>query len=977
MRLTQIWIASLAFTFLTAQVSSAQPVMVYKDAKAPLESRVTDLFSRLNQDEKLSLLSGTPFTTQPIPRLGVPAMGMVDAGQGVRGGMESTRGPATLFPAGVAMASTWDPLLVGRIGKAIGEEALNKGTGAQVLLGPAVNIQRSPLGGRNGEYFSEDPYLAGRLGVGYIQGMQSTGCGACLKHFACNNEEVDRDFVDVRVSERTLREIYLPAFEMAIKEGHPWTVMSSYNRVNGHHSTASNYLLTEVLRKNWGYDGMVMSDWGAVHETARVVAAGNDLEMPGPGQLSHDKLVKALGSGTITQVQVDTNVRRILRTILRVGLLDTPHVPDHTFVNSTEHQRLTFEAASQGIVLLKNEGGLLPLNSATLHSIALIGPAAAGMQMGAAGSPEVQPFYSISPRDGIKKRAGTGVTVTYTPGDDSGVPIPPSALKLSAEYFTNRTLAGNAVLIQPETQIQADWNTVAPAPGIGRTNFSVRWTGTLTAPVTGHYTLQLMADDGSRLVFNGKTLIDHWIEAAGSLQSVEVNLEAGHAYPLRVDYFQAAGEAYIRLNWTMPGQSRFTEAAQAAAAADVAIVVVSTEGNEGEGNDRPSMALPGGQDALIQAVAAANKRTIVVLNNGTPVGMTKWLKQVPGLIEAWFPGQEGGAALAAILFGDVNPSGKLPTTLAAAREDYPDFGHFPGVNGSVDYAEGIYVGYRHFDKANVAPLFPFGYGLSYTTFRYGPIALSKAILAPHGTITASVSITNTGKRSGAEVVEMYIHDPAPKIDRPVRELKGFRKVFLKAGETKLVSFPVTPRALAYCDAPNMQWKSNMGTYELQIGSSSRDIRQKAPLRLTSNWTEATPTLTHAVEAARAGDLAAGRPVVASSVEASLVAKNAVDSDSESRWGSEFSDPQWIAVDLGKTVKVSRVVLSWEDAYATGYSIQVSPDGTSWTDVYHTTSGKGETEEIKFTPTDARWVRMFGTKRVTLFGYSLFSFEVYK
>ena len=336
-----------------------------------------------------------------------------------------------------------------------------------------------------------------------------------------------------------------------------------------------------------------------------------------------------------------------------------------------------------------------------------------------------------------------------------------------------------------------------------------------------------------------------------------------------------------------------------------------------------------------------------------------------------------GAKSTAILFGDVNPSGKLPTTLAAAREDYPDFGHFPGVNGSVDYAEGVYVGYRHFDKANVTPLFPFGYGLSFTTFHYGPITLSKAILTPRSTVTATVSIKNTGKRAGAEVVEMYVHDPTPMIDRPVRELKGFQKVFLNAGETKLVSFSVTPRALAYCDAPNMQWKSNQGTYEIQIGSSSRDIRQKAPLRLISNWTEATPTLTQAVEAPKFGDLAAGRPALASSVEASLVAKNAVDSDGDSRWGSEFSDPQWIAIDLGKTVKVSRVVLSWEDAYATDYSIQVSPDGKSWTDVYHTTSGRGETEEIKFTPTDARWVRMFGTKRATQFGYSLFSYEIYK
>jgi len=977
MRLCPIGIVAVIFGFLLVPPSIAQPGPVYKDAKAPIETRLTDLINRLTQDEKLSLLSGTAFTTQPIPRLGVPAMGMVDAGQGVRGGMSSTQGPATLFPAGVAMASTWDPVLLGRIGKAIGEEALNKGTGAQVLLGPAVNIQRSPLGGRNGEYFSEDPYLAGKLGVGYILGMQSTGCGACLKHFACNNEEVDRGFVDVRVDERTLREIYLPAFEMGVKEGHPWTVMSSYNRVNGHHATASSYLLTEVLKKNWGYDGMVMSDWGAVHETARVVAAGNDLEMPGPGQLSHDKLVKALERGTVTQAQVDDNARRILRAVLRVGLLDSPHVPDHSFVNSPAHQKLTFEAASQGIVLLKNEGGLLPLDAARIRSIAVIGPAADGLQMGAAGSPGVQPFYSVSPLKGITKRAGLKVTVAYTPGGDAGVPIPASALKLTAEYFANRKLEGKPVLTRAVPEIQDDWNTVEPAPGVGRTNFSVRWTGTLTAPVSGRYTLQLTADDGSRLVLDGKTLIDHWFESAGAPQNVEVNLEAGRAYPIRIDYFQAAGEAYIKLNWKMPGQSRFAEVARAAASADVAVVVVGTAGTEGEENDRPSMALPGDQDELIQAVAAANKRTIVVLNNGTPVEMTKWLKQVPGLVEVWFPGQEGGAALAAILFGDINPSGKLPTTLAAAREDYPDYGHFPGVNGRVDYAEGIYVGYRHFDKAKIAPLFPFGFGLSYTTFHYGPVTLSKPVLTPAGSVTATLKITNTGKQAGAEVAELYVHDPSLKIDRPLRELKGFEKVLLKAGETKSVSFVLTPRSLAYYDAPKKQWKSCVGSYEIQIGASSRDIRQKAALRLTSDWTEATPFLDKVGSGSKLGDLAAGRPVLASSLEASLLAKNAVDSDDESRWGSQFSDPQWIAVDLGKPMEISRVRLLWEDAYASAYAIQVSPDGKSWTDVYHTTSGKGETEEIKFTPTDARWVRMFGTKRVTLFGYSLFSFEIYK
>ncbi|MDQ2800359.1 MAG: glycoside hydrolase family 3 C-terminal domain-containing protein, partial [Armatimonadota bacterium] len=780
--------AAFACFALLPQTRAQEALPVYRDAKAPLESRVNDLFSRLTLDEKMMLLTGTAFTTQAIPRLGVPAMGMVDAGQGVRGGMDSTTGPATLFPSGVTMASTWDPELVGRIGKAIGEEALNKGTGAQVLLGPAVNIQRSPLGGRNGEYFSEDPYLAGRLAVGYIQGMQSTGCGACLKHYACNNEEVDRGFVNVKVDERALREIYLPAFEAGVKEGHVWTVMSSYNRINGRHATANPYLLTKVLKDGWGYDGMVMSDWGAVHETAGVVNAGNDLEMPGPGFLDAPKVARALKQGLITQDAIDENARRILRTVIRVGLLDGPRRPDHAVVNSPEHQSLTFEAASKAIILLKNEGGILPLDPHRTHSIAVIGPAATDLQMGAAGSPGLTPFYSINPLAGITRRAGTTVAVNYARGTETGVPVPPAVLLaagggtgLRAEYFANATLEGKPVLVRTETQIQHDWNENAPAPGIPQTKFSVRWTGILHAPVTGRYALSITVDDGARVFLDGKTIIDHWVEGAAFPQTGTVDLVAGHDYALKVEYFQATGKAVAQLNWTVPGTARFTDAIAAARKSDVAVVFVNTAGTEGEGTDRPSMALPGTQDELIRAVAAVNKKTIVVLNNGTPVLMTGWLKQVPGLIEAWFPGQEGGRAIAAILFGDVNPSGKLPTTLGVAREDYPDFGHFPGTKGVVDYVEGIYVGYRHFDKQKIAPLFPFGYGLSYTTFKYGSLRVSPA---PNGATMARLDVTNTGQREGAEVVELYVHDPAPKIDKPVRELKGFQKIDLRAGETK-------------------------------------------------------------------------------------------------------------------------------------------------------------------------------------------------
>lgn len=976
---------------LTTQAFGQAPA-VYQDPKAPLEARVNDLFGKLTQDEKLSLLTGTGFTTNAIPRLGVPPMAMADAGQGVRGGMDTTLGPATLFPAGVTMASTWDPELVGRIGQAIGVEAQNKGTGVQVMLGPAINIHRSPLGGRNGEYFSEDPFLAGRLAVGYVQGMQSVGTAACIKHYAANNEEVDRGDVNVHVSERALREIYLPAFEAGAKEGHAWTLMSSYNRVNGPHNSANEYLLTEVLKKGWGWDGMVMSDWGGVHETAAVVNAGNDLEMPGPGFLAPKNVTRALQRGLTTQAAIDENVHRILRAVIRVGLLDGPRQPNHALVNSAEHQRLTFEAASKGIVLLKNEGGVLPLDPIHLRSIAVIGPAATDMQYGAAGSPGLQPFYSINPLDGIQDEVGPHVAVNYARGTENGSPIPASAFSLPdgsrsglrAEYFTNRNLEGTPVLTRTDPDIQFNWNTDAPAANVPRTNFSVRWTGKLVAPRTGKYALSLTADDGCRLFLDGKRLIDHWVDSAASAQTVSVDLVAGHVYDLRVEYYQGKGDAVAYLNWTVPGAFRFSEAINAAKKSDVAVVFVSTEGTEGEGQDRPSMDLPGDQDALIQAVAAANKKTIVVLNNGTPVTMTRWLNRVPGLIESWFPGQEGGKAVAAVLFGDVNPSGKLPDTLAARREDYPDYGHFPGVKGQVIYAEGIYVGYRHFDKAKITPLFPFGYGLSYTTFKYGNLKLSQDSVAPDGTVTASLDVTNTGHREGAEVVELYVHDPSPKIDKPVRELKGFDKVDLQPGETKTVQFQVNPRAFAYCDVPGKQWKADAGTYDLQIGASSRDIRQSARVRLTNDFTEAIPFMgasapvpTGPVRTEK--DLAQGRPVTVSSTEnrPDVAPAYAVDGDDSTRWSSAASDPQWIAVDLGKVTTISHVLLNWETAYASAYSVQVSLDGTNWTDVYTTTDGQGGVEEPKFAPTPARYVRMYGTKRGTQFGYSLFSFEVYK
>lgn len=983
--LCALFAVSLSFAaFLAQSPASCQLLPVYKNPKAAIEDRVNDLMSRLTQDEKVSLLTGTGMSTNPIARLGVPAMQMADAGEGVRGGGPGTTGPATLFPAEVAMASTWDTNLVGRIGKAIGEEALNKGPGINVMLGPAVNIHRSPLCGRNGEYFTEDPYLNSRLAVNYVVGEQGTGCGSCIKHYCCNNEEVDRGFVIVRVDERTLREIYLPAFEAAAKEAHVRSVMAAYNKINGPHATANHYLLTDVLKKCWGWDGLVMSDWGAVHETSGVINSGNDLEMPGPGFLQADRVDKALSEGLVTQDTIDANVRRILRAVIRSGIVDGhPHVPDPAVVNSPEHQKLTYEAASKGIVLLKNENNILPLNASKLHSIAVIGPSAIDMQFGAAGSVGLQPFYHIDPLDAITKRAGPNVKINYAEGRIDATTMPETAFTtpdgtpgLKAEYYNSIDLSGKPTLVRTDPKIDFNW-LGAPVEGIGHDDFSVRWTGKLKAPTTGSYVFVMTADDGCRVIIDGKEIISHWQDSAALPTTGLTNLVAGQTYDLRVEYYQHAGDASANLAWTVPGAHKFDDAIAAASRSDIAIVCVNTMHQESEGRDRASMNLPGDQDQLIQAVSAVNKNTIVVLNNGAPVTLVPWLSGVSGLIESWFPGQEGGHAVASILFGDVNPSAKLPDTFAVKREDYPDYGNFPGTKGIVHYAEGIYVGYRHFDKNKIEPVYPFGYGLSYTTFRYNNLRLTTPALSPGGQVSAKVDITNAGAREGAEVVELYVSDTAPKIDKPIRELKGFDKIDLAPGQTKTVTLTLTGRSLAYCDVPDKCWKADHGVYNIEVGASSRDIRQTIPLTLTADFTEPIPYMADVNTFVPPTDLAKGRPSTASSTQRDDTPPSAAfDGDDTSRWSSAFSDPQWLSVDMGAPTMINGARLLWEAAFARSYKLQVSLDGSTWTDVYSMDKGAGGEEIIKLAPVNARYVRMYGMTRGTQFGYSIYSFEVY-
>ena len=823
---------------------------LYRDPHAGVEARVSDLLDRLTLDEKISLLNGTSSTTNPVPRLGIPPMEMVDSGEGVFGGSKDMSGPATQFPGGVEMCSTWDPALIGRMAEAIGVEVHNKGTGASVLLGPAVNLARSPFGGRNGEFLGEDPYLNARMAVAYIQGIQRTGVGACIKHYVCNNEESDRGQVNVTVSQRALFELYFPVFFAAVTEAHTWAIMAAYNSVNGHYMTANHYLLTDVLKRGWKFDGTVISDWGAVHEPA-AVPAGTDLEMPGPRVLTPAAVHAALDKQVLTENDINEAVRRLLRLMVRVGLLDGSRPkPDHSLVDSPDHREIAYQVATEGIVLLKNEKNVLPLRASVLHSIALVGHGVHDMMtaapIGGDDRPAVSARHVVSLEEGLRQEIGGATTLVVVDTPYSNAVVPASALTpagdphgsgLHAEYFQSLDMSGKPDLTRTDATVNLQKNAG---------DHSIRWTGTLQAPQSGNYELAINSASGVRLYLDGRLLIDSWKSVldtgvlAASQHYVSVALEAGQSHPLRIEAFQNGQPASVRFGWHRHDDTAEVEAARHA---DVALVCVTTHGDEGEAHDRTSYHLPHFDEQTIRDVAAVNRHTIVILNNGTPISCKDWIDQVPGIIEAWYPGEEAGHALADIIFGKVNPSGKLPVTFGAKREDYPDYSHFPGdENGQVNYAEGIYVGYRHFDKANIAPQFPFGYGLSYTTFQYADLRLSKPMFQPGDTTQATVRITNTGQRAGDEVAELYVHDLAPRIDKPVRELKGFARVSLQPGESKTVTFTITPRDLAYCDVNGRQWKADAGDYAIEVGHSSRDLTQKATLQLAHDFTDALPYL---------------------------------------------------------------------------------------------------------------------------------------
>lgn len=829
-----------------------------------VEDRIEGLIEQMTLEEKVSMCVGVDnWHTQRIERLGIPALRMTDGPHGARTVSDDDPAltyPATCFPTGSALAATWNTELMERVGAALAAETRERGS--HILLGPAVNIHRHPLNGRNFEYYSEDPHLAGRMAIAWINGLQRHNIGASLKHFACNNSEFERFTISAQVDERALHEIYYPAFKAAVREAQPWTVMSSYNRINGVSSAHNKPMLKDMLKDEWGFSGFVVSDWGGVYDRVAAANAGCDVEMPFKGAFQQKEILAAVRSGAVSLATIDDKVRRVLRILFRAGLFDTKEPRRAATVAtpaSSPHRALAREAACEAMALLKNTRNLLPFDVKTLKSVAVIGPAAATAYIQGGGSAYVTAFHAVTPLDAITRRCGDTVKVSYEFGCSVDGSYPPLTLDFSAEYFDNPALSGAPVATRAEKMITLSKATLPassgsglPVPALAEKDFSVRWKTTFVPRHDGVHRFSLSSHGASRLTLGGKTIIDNWTPnyppaftppmPPVTMKTCAVTLKAGEKTTLTVEFSRADEANYsIHVGCAGPAQDPIGRAVALAEASDVAIVCIALPAcYESEGYDRPDMELTGDQALLIKRVAAANRRTVVVVMTGSPITMSGWIGRTPAVLQAWYGGQETGDAVAAILFGDVSPSGRLPMTMPRRLQDMPAYTNYPGENAEVRYGEGIFVGYRYFDKTGVQPLFPFGHGLSYTQFAYGRLRLSARRIASGQTITASVAVTNTGVRAGKEVVQLYVGDPVCTHVRPPRELKAFQKVELAAGETKTVTFTLAEHDLAFYDPLRKAWVAEPGTFTLMAGSSSRAIRARA--RFTFTGESASPSL---------------------------------------------------------------------------------------------------------------------------------------
>ena len=813
------------------------------------DTTIEQLLDQMTLPEQIALLAGADFwTTVPVPRLRVPALKVSDGPNGARGGVFKDGPTTACFPAGISLAATWNPTLVQETGAALGVEATLKG--ARVLLAPTVNLQRTALNGRNFECYSEDPWLSSEMAVAFVRGVQSTGVAATIKHFVGNESEYQRMSMSSDIPERALRELYLLPFERAVKEAGVWAVMTSYNRIDGTFASDHHRLVTQVLRDEWGFDGLVMTDWFASHDTVASVVAGTDLEMPGPTRARGAQLLQAVQEGRLSGAAVRACARRVLRLLQRVGSFQHPDIAPERADDIGAHRALIRTLGAQGTVLLKNQHQTLPLQPTAGARVAVIGYAAVVPQIMGGGSATVNAHYRVAPLDALRAQ-WPGASFSHHAGADIHRWVPVLHTTVQCSFYDSPDLSGPVVSTQTVNSTEQVWVDQRPA-GVSGTHFSARLQLQLVVQASGLYQFSLISAGVSRAYINGELVVDAWSgwsrgETYFTFGCEEVlharTLEAGDVCDITVEYSSAAPEDVpfraLRLGvHRMLGEADIAAAVEAARQADVVLVFAGLNAEwDNEGLDRHTLALPHQQDTLIARVAAANPRTVVVLQTGSPVSLP-WLEQVPAVLQAWYPGQECGNAIADVLLGAAEPGGRLPQTWPLRLKDtvaYGSLAHYPGVNGHVRYAEGVFIGYRHYQRAALPVQFAFGHGLSYTQFSYRLLPGAPAHLAPGGTITLEVEVRNQGSRAGQAVVQLYVGDVQARVQRPVRELKAFAKVELAAGEHTTLRLSLGMRAFAFYDEDQHAWTAQSGAFVLYLGTSADQHFATHALEMDGDW----------------------------------------------------------------------------------------------------------------------------------------------
>jgi beta-glucosidase len=842
--------ASVACICLSASTLIAQSQNTPE--KASSSARVDEVVSKMTLEEKLDYIGGTGFAVRAMPNLKLPSFEMSDGPYGVR----SNAGfPSTTYAIGIGLAASWDPALAERVGAGIGRDA--RARGVHYMLGPGVNIYRSPRNGRNFEYFGEDPFLSAAIAVGYIEGMQKQGVSSTIKHFMGNNSEFLRHDSDSIIDERTMREIYLPVFEAAVKRAKVGAIMDSYNLTNGTHMTQNGYLNTEVVRKEWGFKGVMMSDWVATYDGVGAANGGLDIEMPNGAFMNRRNLLPAIKNGTVTEATIDEKIKHILNLAERFGWLDREQTDDSLSVFSAKNQEVALEAAREGAVLLKNEGHMLPLDKSKIKSILVVGPDAyPGVAVGG-GSAGVKPFSLVSDLEGIQKIAGEDVTVFY----DRGVPAVADLARMTRFYtdaeggkpgvtveaFNDLDVSGTPVTTKVARNINdlgMSWEALSADPEAAMALFmaqekfakSRRWTGYYRAATDGPYEIVLEGPGeggGNRLFVDDKLVFDNWKLVRAFQPHATLHLTAGPHKVVVEDYQSGPIGGKIRVAIADQRTIVSAKAKTLAAKADVVVIAAGFDNaSEGEGGDR-TFDLPIGQDEMIREIAAANPHTVVAMTSGGNVDSSAWLERIPAYLETWYGGEQGGTALGEILFGMVNPSGHLPATFERRAEDNPTFNNYypEGDSVRVVYKEGVFVGYRGYEKNNVTPLFPFGYGLSYTTFKYSTLEVASREDALGRHVVVSFNVTNTGERAGATVAQVYVAEAHASVPRPPKELKGFERVMLLPGQTKRVHIELDGRAFAYYDVASKHWKVDAGEFGILVGDSSADTPLKSKVQV--------------------------------------------------------------------------------------------------------------------------------------------------